>query len=70
MCKQSDGRYYLCGIVSWGVGCARPKFPGVYTEVTCFVDWIKHIIYNQDNLLANAPAVVSIAPSSSTSDTN
>ncbi|XP_046686326.1 trypsin-1-like, partial [Homalodisca vitripennis] len=32
VCKQSDGRYYLCGIVSWGVGCARPKFPGVYTE--------------------------------------
>ncbi|XP_044133564.1 transmembrane protease serine 11C-like [Bufo gargarizans] len=37
---QSNNRWSLIGIVSFGYGCALPMKPGVYTKVTYFRSWI------------------------------
>ncbi|CAL8258550.1 unnamed protein product [Gadus morhua 'NCC'] len=35
---------YLEGIVSWGISCANPYYPGVYTKVSAYVNWINWVI--------------------------
>uniref|UniRef100_A0A8C2U8U1 Peptidase S1 domain-containing protein n=1 Tax=Coturnix japonica TaxID=93934 RepID=A0A8C2U8U1_COTJA len=46
VCPSEDGSgfYTLHGITSWGLGCGRKSYPGLYTNVGVFVDWIKQSI--------------------------
>ncbi|XP_042900195.1 proclotting enzyme [Parasteatoda tepidariorum] len=40
MSVGKDGNYYLVGVVSFGKLCGQPGYPGVYTRVTEFLDWL------------------------------
>lgn len=45
-CQGDSGSPLVCagevhGLVSWGQGCALPKYPGVYVKVCEFLHWIE-----------------------------
>jgi secreted trypsin-like serine protease len=40
MVRQGE-QWYQIGIVSWGIHCGTYQYPGIYTRVTSYLDWIK-----------------------------
>ncbi len=50
---EENGGYKLGGVVSWGVDCGAPGYPGVYARVSYFEDWLnENIILSDPNQYA------------------
>ncbi|XP_061635977.1 transmembrane protease serine 9 [Phyllopteryx taeniolatus] len=39
-CREGTGQWFVAGVTSWGHGCGRAGFPGIYTRVTSVRNWI------------------------------
>ena len=43
------GAHVVMGVTSWGQGCGRNDYPGVYTRVATYVEWIHGVVGPADD---------------------
>ena len=46
-CKDEGGVWYVVGVTSWGVGCARKGLYGVYADVRAMRSWIDQVVFKK-----------------------
>ncbi|XP_077482265.1 uncharacterized protein LOC144092954 [Stigmatopora argus] len=60
--SEQNSIWIQSGIVSFGLGCARPNSPGVYTRVSSYESWIN------SNILSDKPGFMQFSPIGPDSD--
>uniref|UniRef100_A0A3B3UYN7 Transmembrane protease serine 9-like n=1 Tax=Poecilia latipinna TaxID=48699 RepID=A0A3B3UYN7_9TELE len=62
MVSKQAGRWIQSGIVSFGIGCANPNYPGVYARVSQYESWIK------TQITTNQPGFITYTSTGTNSD--
>ena len=52
MCYH-DNHWVQAGIVSFGYECGDIRYPGIYTNVNYFYDWMSTVMSNDENNARN-----------------
>jgi len=50
-------RCFSTGVTSWGYDCGQPRWPGIYTDVSVFSDWVRQVASNLSLPLLDPPSV-------------
>ncbi|MBO9666953.1 MAG: serine protease [Bdellovibrio sp.] len=53
--RTTRNKTLLAGVVSWGMGCARPNFAGVYSKINSVIEWIEKEISDPPPTNPEAP---------------
>ncbi|XP_044260048.1 phenoloxidase-activating factor 1-like isoform X2 [Tribolium madens] len=49
MLVKNRNHWFAAGVVSYGLGCGKENWPGIYTNITSYTNWIRKTIWQNEH---------------------